>query len=446
MTLSVGVGTVDISPPPGFRMAGYGARSQLATATLAPLTARLLHLRQGQHQQVVVALDAVAVGAQATAVIRARLADALGCAPTSVLVAATHTHSGISLMTGAGVPPWLDGSDEPGRIDRIADAVVGAARTATGEAAPARLAVGTFWVPGVGANRREPAASAGDTFRLVVAEHADDGRPVTVMVIGEVHPTILEADNVQYSPDYPGAVRATVERMTGAPTLFLTGAAGDVNPVWTEHTAEEAERVGSIIGLRAAEAVLRLRRLGQPHRVVNLSLGRDLEVHQPDGHRIEPVQLDAAVAVLRLRERVGPDLSAAEARIRGLENELDAAPGDARLLARAHQARIEHLLASGGHAPAGDERAAEVQMLRLGSSCVLLGLPGEFFVETRRRLSAALPGQQLLVAGYANDYLSYVPPASAFADAGYEVGCARLPEDAEQQIVAAALALARDRG
>lgn len=445
MTLVVGAETADITPSLGFRMAGYGARSQPAVATLTPLTARVLHLRAGEQQQVVVALDAVAVGAQATAVIRSRLADALACDPTSVLVAATHTHSGISLLSGAGVPPWLNGSDEPGRIDRVADAVVGAVHTAAAEAAPARLAVGALSVPGVGANRRHPTAPGGDDFRMIVAEHAEDNRPVAVVVIGEIHPTILEADNLRYSPDFPGAVRATVERMTGAPTLFLTGAAGDVNPVWTEHTAEEAERVGSIIGLRATEAVLRLGRLGQPHRVVNLSLGRDLDVSPPGGHRIESVVLDAAVEVLWLPERIGPDVATAEARRRDLEAELGAAPDEARLLARAQQARIEHLLVSGGYAPAGDVRRVEVQMLRFGPACLLLGLPGEFFVSTRQRLSAALPGQHVLVAGYANDYLSYVPPASAFPDAGYEVGCTRFPEGAEEQIVAAAVALARAR-
>lgn len=445
MNLFVGAGSVDITPPPGFRMAGYGARSQPAVATLTPLMARVLHLRAGERQQVVVALDAVAVGSAATAVIRRRLADALGCASTSVLVAATHTHSGISLLSGVGVPPWLDGSDEPGRIDRVADAVVGAVRAAAAEAAPARLAVGAFSVPGLGANRRDPTAPGGDDVRMIVAEHAEDNRPVAVVVIGEVHPTILEADNLRYSPDFPGAVRATVERMTGAPTLFLTGAAGDVNPVWTEHTAQEVERVGGIIGLRAAEAVLRLERLGQPHQVVNLSLGRDLDVPPPEGHRIESVELDAAVDVVRLAERIGPDVAATEARLRELEAELEAFPDEPRLLARAQQARIEHLLASGGHAPAGASRAVEVQMLRFGPTCLLLGLPGEFFVETSRQLSSALPGQHLLVAGYANDYLSYVPPASAFPDAGYEVGCSRFPKEAEEQIVATAVALVRGR-
>jgi neutral ceramidase len=442
MNLHVGAATTDITPTPGLRMAGYGARVGVATGTLVPLTARVLYMRSGERQLVVVTLDVIAVGREVTSSIRDRLLGELGCPAAAIMVTATHTHSSFSPLAESNCPPWLDGGDEPDRIARVTEAVVSAARNAAAGAEPARLTTAPFSVPGVGANRRHPEAAGGEDFRvLVAARRADDG-PVAVLILGEIHPTILEADNVRYSPDYPGRVREIVERNTGAIALFLTGAAGNINPVWTEHTPQEVERVGAIIGLRATEAVLRVQRADTTHWTVNLSLGRDHAVPGDPNHRtVEPVSLDAKIELLRLIERVGPDAEAARERLRDLSARLQRTPDDVHVLASVQQARIESVMAAAGHGPRGRERTSELQVLRLSPSLAIIGLPGEFFAETRRQIAASVPGQDVIVTGYANDYLSYVPPAAAFPYAGYEVGCARFPPETEKIFVERAVAM-----
>ena len=45
------------------------------------------------------------------------------------------------------------------------------------------------------------------------------------------HPSVLGPDNLQYSADYPGAMKSYVESQTpGALCLFIQGGAGDINP------------------------------------------------------------------------------------------------------------------------------------------------------------------------------------------------------------------------
>ena len=441
--MEVGAAVVDITPPPGLRMAGYGARRGVAEGTLTPLKARILVLRADGRHAVLIVVDAVAVGRALTAAVRARLREQIRVSASEVMLAATHTHSAVSLVTGGDVPPWLDGSDEPGRIERVAAAVEEGVLRAAAAAQPARFTTAELTVPGVSRNRRDPDGPGGDRFRILVAERSVDRRPIAVLINGDVHPTVLEADNLLYSPDFPGAAATAVEEVTGAAGIFLTGTAGDVNPVWRTHTADEARRIGRIIGVAAAGAALRLQAAGDPHWVVNLSRADDLPVEGPDASVLSPLPPASAMATVELAEQAAsPTQQSLSSRLRYVEERIsELRRSDPHLLAVREELRIAHRLADCGQGPGGRSRRTQVQVLRLGSGCVLVALPGEFFVETRKILEDRLGVPHVIVAGYANDYVGYVPPAGEFARAGYEVGCARFAPDAESRIVDAAARL-----
>jgi hypothetical protein len=74
-----------------------------------------------------------------------------------------------------------------------------------------------------------PDAPADDTV-LVAAATAHDGRLLATIVNYACHPTTLAWENTLLSPDYVGALRAEVERTTGAPCVFTLGACGDLGP------------------------------------------------------------------------------------------------------------------------------------------------------------------------------------------------------------------------
>jgi hypothetical protein len=74
-----------------------------------------------------------------------------------------------------------------------------------------------------------PDAPADDTL-LVVRASAPDGTQRATIVNYACHPTTLAWENTRISPDYVGALRATIEETTNAPCIFVLGACGELGP------------------------------------------------------------------------------------------------------------------------------------------------------------------------------------------------------------------------
>jgi hypothetical protein len=62
----------------------------------------------------------------------------------------------------------------------------------------------------------------------------------------------------------------------------------------------------------------------------------------------------------------------------------------------------------------------EVQALRI-DNLLLVGFPGEVFVESSGRLKSEIKGSAVAVVELANDNIGYLPTAVAFTEGGYEV-------------------------
>src|SRR5262249_3852217 len=91
--LSVGVATVDITPPQGYRMAGYFVE-RVNTGTHDPLLAKAIVFRQGERKAALVFCDLVAVTRNVADRARARASEKTGIPVGSIAVAATHSHTG----------------------------------------------------------------------------------------------------------------------------------------------------------------------------------------------------------------------------------------------------------------------------------------------------------------------------------------------------------------
>jgi hypothetical protein len=78
--------------------------------------------------------------------------------------------------------------------------------------------------------------------------------------------------------------------------------------------------------------------------------------------------------------------------------------------------------------------------MRLSSEVALVALPGEFLNDIARDICRDAPVANVLIAGYANGYIGYVPRAEDFPQGGYEVGCARFEPEVAATITDAARA------
>jgi neutral ceramidase len=444
MTLRAGAAEVVTTPPVGTPLDGYGGRVGGAIGVHDDLHARALALDDGTTQAAIVSIDLVGIDRRLVATIRERASAATGIPAAHIMIAATHTHAG-----PAGLRRDLD---EP-LTEMMARTVAGAIEAAHRSMRPAALKAGRGSVDSVSQNRRDPAGPFDDALRVLLLDSPDprDGAIASVVNFA-CHPTVLFGTNMLISADYPGHAIRTVQGVLGdAPVLFLNGACGDVNPAWIEQRHDEAQRVGTIVGSEAARRLQELRPLGNQHKVWTIRWDELSDKPVTSGELVEPriraLSRNVAVPLRQLEPPAWYDARMAELeRQRATIDESDAEAMH-RVVEQVVRYRTERGVAERIQV-GGEQRFAhpEVQAISLGEGCVVLGLPGEFFVETGRAIQAAAGLPHLLVACYANHYVGYLVPKHSFDEGGYEPGVAMLGETAEETLRLAAIDLLREIG
>ncbi|MGH9104525.1 MAG: neutral/alkaline non-lysosomal ceramidase N-terminal domain-containing protein [Acidimicrobiales bacterium] len=442
--LLVGAAMANISPPVGCPMGGYSARKGLAERVAAPLMCRAFVFDDGATPLAVVSCDLLYATFDMVTIARRLIGEALGWPGSSVMVNATHTHSG-----PAGLTLGLDST----YVELVARQVASAVATAYRDRRPALLEYSEARVGSLGRNRRDPEGPAETTARFLIAEAVETGGTIATIISYACHATVLEHDNLAISPDFPGAAVAVVEQLVGGQAAYLQGCAGSINPVWMRHDHGEAARLGRILGTAAARAVDEARPLGRGQWVVNLSRAEDVPVDPTGCRLVEAGPLSSSSTTVKLTRKARKEAAELEAAYQEVLQALGAETDEARrqsLAARRAALQMEVHFASHPYryatrnAPgAGDRQPdeVEVQVLRLGPSTAIVGLPGEPFLGIADQIRQRAGDWDLIVAGYANEAIGYVPTANEFSFDGYEVGCARYTEEAAQALVEGVLGI-----
>lgn len=270
--LLAGAAIVDITPPAGLMMSGYAARTEPATGSHDPLTARAIAVGD----TAIVVVDVIGLHEDSCARIRSRcvLPD------DRVSVIATHTHGGPVSRAGRG------GTDfDAGYLARLEDGCVEAIDRAVAAQRPAVLSAGVGDNPGIAFNRRHEGGVI-DPAVPVLRIDGVDGRPIAILTSHACHPVVLAAYNRQYTADFPHYVREALEvAEPGIVAVFMTGCAGDISTGHSPHssisttptpdrTYAEAERLGRRIAESAAAA--KLMRLDGPVHAASGTVSLDL--------------------------------------------------------------------------------------------------------------------------------------------------------------------------
>jgi hypothetical protein len=222
----VGTATVDITPPVGIELAGYG-RGAPSTGVRDPLLAVSLHVSDGEHAVSVTSFDLAGLDVAMATAVRDEIAGRLGLARAAVMLCATHTHSGpFFVPRDALTAAYLEGLPE-----RLVDV----ATRAAADPVPCTVSHDVTEAP-IAVNRRDP---DGLVDRRIAALRFDDR---AALVVATAHANALRDELDVISADFPGAVR----RRMGCPAAVVVGAAGDVDPLW-RGTAADVERIGEAI-------------------------------------------------------------------------------------------------------------------------------------------------------------------------------------------------------
>lgn len=384
--LRVGVAKVDITPPVGGAMYGYGARgTNVSTGVHDRLWAKVLVVEAGGERVAIVTLDLGAFEKSRTGRVKAAIQRATGI--ENVLLMASHTHSSPTLQPDFPTPT------EPYHLG-VEDAIVATVTAAADGLQAARLDVG--WgrleeghnrrqiladgrVHMLWGNRERKPTSPLDYTVGVVAFDTPAGEPLATLVSFTCHPVVLGPENLELSADYPGAMMAKLETEVGGQAMFVQAAAGDINPFWdktppSQGGFEQVVRMGEAL----ADEAMRVRRsLSSPVDVERLSV------------RSEEV---------RLLPRWDYDDPAVEAALR--KNEFG-------WIFDRFRARF------------AGERNAEINIVLLDDRLAIGTFPGEFFVEHGLRFKQQSMVRNTLFAGYTNGALGYFPTIRGAAEGGY---------------------------
>jgi neutral ceramidase len=359
----------DVTPQEPIPMWGYGARhAALSAGTLDPLQAAAVVIQAGDTKLAIVGLDlGRSPSEKSLQNIRERIKSDAGIEHS--FIAGSHTHHG----------PVLELSDEKGkgkgRFDaairyyrQLEDAIVGAIVEADKSLVPAKLAVGSVEIEGFNRNRHtklEP-KPVDRTLAVLRLDDESTGKPVAVIVNFAAHPTSIPAEKLQFSADFVGAMKATVESELGGTAVFMQGASGDLSTDRGRHG---------------------------DHTAYGQALGREV------------VKLAASLEPAPVEK---PSLKVREDRFR-----FDSRTDLSNPLTRtAYSIAFFPELVTNFIRP-------RLTVALLNGDIALVGGSGEFFCQHALRLRERSRARAVFFFGYCNGYHQYFPTIEAAAEGGY---------------------------
>ena len=400
--------------------AGWGAQTHVHPEGIeTDLWSTVLVLEDGRARAAIVDLDLVTISTQESQAIAAEVAGILGIARDAVRVSVTHNHT--------GPPPsrsdWRGGTEALQRYYRsLPEFSAGAARIALANLRPARIAIGSGQSR-VAVNRREDAPGGriatgvnfGGTIDpevFVLRIDDTDAAPLAAIVGYTMHPTTAGPTFRRITADWPGHLKRTVERLTGATCVFAQGATGNVGPGPEGYTddAEVVRRLGALVGYEASRVHLALRVPAVEfvhERIWESGAPLGKWTSRPAASPEPAVRTRAVQLTLPLREQ----------------------PAPAEAEARAYHGRTEH--------------AVTLHMLRIGPA-VLAGIPCEPFAEIALAIKAKSPFPHTWFGGYTGGWAGYIPIASEYRRGGYEVDTTPFAPEAADRVVEGTLAALRE--
>jgi neutral ceramidase len=382
--LRAGVAKADLDPPVGIHMAGYGP-TRTSKGKLDPLEARVLALSDGSRTIAFITLDlCFTFDEKSMDQIRA---DVRGTVD-EVIFHASHTHSG---------PTY---SEAPQAVEHAVPRIEGAIRSAAAAMVPVQI--GNGWGQTyIGFNRRyietdgavqmfwrnEPKIST--TFPVdptvgVIRIDRRDGTPLAILVNYACHPVVLGPDNFDYSADYPGEMRRTIENAMGHDSMafFLQGAPGDINPFYDKTPLIE-------------DAVTVMKETGRKLGLEAIRVANSIQTRAPEHARIQTKTVVLTVANRWNREKLEAEVKAHYPETSGIAR---------RLIAQDMRMPVTTFV---------------LDLSSPDRDLAFVGFPGEPFVEFQMQLRTKSPLPNSFLVGYTNGYFAYLPTIAAAVRGGY---------------------------
>lgn len=258
--LQAGVARVDLTPPEDLQasLGGYGERmSRPAEGLHDRLFAKALVVGDGSKRFALVTADILAFPPPFKSALVERLSEA-GWTADQIMLLPSHSHTAIDMSAINsknifGVPQI--GIYQPKLLELVLTQIERAVLDASREPVPVVLGTSSKQLDGFNRNRRRDDGPI-DSQLIVTRIDTRDGRPLAILFNFTAHPTIMQAEHMQFSGGWPGQAQRTLEALVGSgvTAMYFNGAQGDQSPISRPDSGpsrwEAAERYGRELGIQ----------------------------------------------------------------------------------------------------------------------------------------------------------------------------------------------------
>jgi hypothetical protein len=439
--LEMGAAEVDITPPVGFRMAGY-FDERISTGIHDPLHAKALVLHQGQTQVALVCCELIGLSLSVSTNARALASGQTGIPFSHIIICANHTHTGPlfddarrfyfhkAAVAAHGTDPHETIDYPQFLIHQLAKVIA----EAQASLRPAQLEIGITRQEGLTFNRRywmkngkvvfnpgqlnpnivRPAGPTDPEVGILLARQPGDPEPFAGLTVFAMHSDTV--GGTLYSADYAYFLQQTLRQAFGTNFIsaFGLGTCGDLNHINVQKKEPVSgfpitERIGRTLGQAVLNATNALKEITHPALAVSShTITARLQ-------SVIPAQLSDAHSMLDKLGDSNTDFYRKVAVVKVLDLE-----------------------------QRGRTWPMEVQVVRLDSDSAIVCLPCEIFVELGLAIKRQSLFKNTFVLSICNDRPSYVPTKKAFSEGSYEVSNSRVVAGTGEQLVGVALALLRE--
>jgi len=377
--LKGGVAKINITPPIGIWLSGYGRRDKPSDDIVDELYAKALVLDDGQNTIAIVSADLVGIPLEITNQIRGIVKEKPGIPEKNVLICATHTHYG-PMIRQRKIYDNL--AVDKSYVQTLIKKTAGSVLIAYKNMKEVKIGAVKGQVPEIVYNRRtkmpdgsvrvtwgipynESEVTFGPTEPEVCVLRIEDmsGEIIGSLVNFACHPTsgsIFPDWLYSVSADFPGQTTRVVEQMEGGICLFTQGTGGNMAAITRLHERKKPRlQMGNALG---GEVLRRLQFISTSGDVTLKSLRKNIRFPT---------------------KKTLPD---------------DSIMDDDKFK---------------------NDLTTEIQVFKVGD-IYILGLPGEVLVEIGLEIKKRASIENLFIISLSNDVCGYVCHSQAYEEGGYE--------------------------
>lgn len=397
--LKANISSTPFNIPEGVYLAGYGHRDKPNIGTHDALHTKAVTISNGEKTIMIISNDLLGVNEEIVKRVVNGIKEGFDILEENIFICATHTHAAPDIFDWEFDKRYsqMDLNKEAKEI--IINTIIENGLKSTKDLKPVQLAFGQSKGEGIASNRIDKNALV-DNLVSGIFLIGEDNLPLCTMVNYACHPTVLGAENLYISRDYPGVTQSLVEDHFGKDSIcmFMNGACGNQSTRFTRRSQDfhEVERMGEIL----FESVLK----AYDNRIA-----------------IEDSTISVVKEYFQFPRKQLPSREEAEAyyqtmteKLNMAKRNLGIAPEELRGIITKHQGAgitlelLEVLDDLNLNAP--------IQLVRLGN-LVFVGVPVELFNDYGFLIKEKSKFPNTIIVGYTNGMLGYV-----YTPQSYEVG------------------------